>query len=279
MKKLPYKQVLDLSCCAYYSQSISQTVFEDLFIEIDDNRIAEIIHDYYDVQHNIDLYVYNDSSWYFDTSKDFYSLIEDEINIQLNNSIKEEIKIQCSLSNDIDNIECLSEIIKILDIDIEKNTNCIEIIEIIEETLENFVDTEIRLCELLDYPDYFDIDMGDFIKKHDIYTSRGYSQGDVVNVIIPQIDDDNREKSSNKIKLIHKNVDNFLWDAPWVCNIQLGNTEYIFDEIFDPYEYWEDSREKIINYILDDNKELSQNELNILKSELEYEIPQTLDYT
>ena len=137
----------------------------------------------------------------------------------------------------------------------------------------------------------------DFERKFDRYVSRGYSQGDAIEIFIPhklaEVWGVSMEEFKNHLPDLHKMIDRYCWDNEISGQINIsfsyqvkretfGDTvEMEFDEEFEYSEFSNDCYDveididRILNYINKaTHQSLSLEDLEMIKEELE-----NIDYT
>jgi hypothetical protein len=116
-----------------------------------------------------------------------------------------------------------------------------------DELIDELYGQDFELEELSNYLDTHSV--GHSV-KYDLITTRGYSQGDYAEVIVPHaVFKVWGSKPSDQS--MQKMIDNYFWDAPLVGTITVNNDEHYIDEILiDLYEYDIDKiKVQIIKYI------------------------------
>ena len=96
---------------------------------------------------------------------------------------------------------------------------------------------------------------------YEIYTSRGYSQGDICIIIHEKVESNEAE--------FHQYLDNLCWDQPVTINVIIdGKEEFCQDSYFNEW-----NKDEIIKDILDQLK-YSDEEMKEIKNKLMEEIPE-----
>ena len=109
-------------------------------------------------------------------------------------------------------------------------------------------------------------------KLYETVYSRGYSQGDYVEVLVPtQIRKNYGLKDDVDLaEHVQEDVDHFLWDSPLFCRITINDEEY-YSETFDGM-YTEFDKNIFIDEILEDYKDDGL-DMELLKEELVSLVP------
>ena len=126
----------------------------------------------------------------------------------------------------------------------------------------------LELVENLFSYDYQDFILNNFKFKHGIVSSRGYSQGDYVEVVYD--------------KNVFKNEPDFdheLWDAPIYARLTVNGTEFYIDEHLEDSYNWDVTEiKKIIKDLINKSDLGSDNEKQAIYKEICEMIPSDLSY-
>ena len=98
-----------------------------------------------------------------------------------------------------------------------------------------------------------------FVCNYLIMESRGYSQGDYSEIVIPaQVLESYKDQTLEQIEnLLQDVIDHFLWDQPLYARLTIDNEEFYIDEYLkDEYQYDQDE----IKQVLTDHLEHEQKE-------------------
>lgn len=118
-----------------------------------------------------------------------------------------------------------------------------------------------------------------FKQKYIIVTSRGYSQGDYSEVIIPEsIISEFKDQTLETIgNYLQDEIDHLLWDAPIYCRLEIDGNEFYFDDkIEDVYSYDKDAMIEIFATNTPENLTLDQ--IEYIVNWLTENLPENPDY-
>jgi hypothetical protein len=118
----------------------------------------------------------------------------------------------------------------------------------------------LELAEnILDSEDYINFLIENCKPLYVVVSSRGYSQGDYVEVVIPFAYWEGKAPTGDQLQSMQTEIDNLFWNAPIRARLTIDNdSEFMFDEFMkDVYNYDQSELLKIaVDYITHDNKQM-----------------------
>ena len=157
----------------------------------------------------------------------------------------------------------------------EEIRDCLNYIGTSSDTLSDLM---LGITEYLGYESIQDFLQEHFDPLFVTVKSRGYSQGDYSEIIIPQaVVNEFTDQTLETIgEFLQDEIDHLLWDAPLYCRITVGGEEYnLTENIKDLYNY---DQNGLVESFKGFETDLSEEQKQIVLDFLNENLPDTPDY-
>ena len=116
----------------------------------------------------------------------------------------------------------------------------------------------IELAEnVMDSSDYLEFLLNNFKAKYSVLSSRGYSQGDYIECVVPWSLWGGKEPTDLQLQSTQTEIDNLFWDAPIYQVLEIDGEQFNIDNfVADRYEYDKSESLQIVNDNLEHEKKL-----------------------